>query len=64
MSRISVLCLVLLLGCGGDEPEIVAVHGGLESTITLQVGETRPVPGTPLRPRSAALRRTHAVPWT
>jgi len=49
MSRIPVLRLVLLVGCGRDGSGIAAVHEGLQSTVTLRRGETRPVSGTPLR---------------
>jgi hypothetical protein len=48
MSRILVLSLVLLVGCGRDGTEIAAVPGDVQSTVTLRLGETRPVRGTAL----------------
>ena len=48
MSRIPVLYLALLAGCGRDGAEISAVRGDISSTVTLRLGETGPVRGTPL----------------
>ena len=48
MSRIPVLYLVLLVGCGRDGSGIAAVRGDFQSTVTLRLSETARVPGSPL----------------
>lgn len=48
MSRIPVLYLVLLVGCGRDGSGIAAVRGDVQSTVTLRLGETAPVPESSL----------------
>jgi hypothetical protein len=49
MPRPFVLGLALLVGCGGRSSHITELQSETDATVTLRIGETQAIAGTPLR---------------